>query len=136
MARSHFLLAGVFVFGFLIAACSSESKSPPKRSTSKKPVPQVASAEESKNQFMALCLSCHGETGKGDGPGAAGLTPKPRDFSDPEWQASVTDKHIETIILRGGASVGKSPAMPPQPQLKSKPALLRGLIAFIRGLKK
>ena len=29
------------------------------------------------------------------------------------WQASVTDKHLRTAILDGGAAVGKSVHMPP-----------------------
>jgi mono/diheme cytochrome c family protein len=31
--------------------------------------------------FMANCMSCHGMTGKGDGPVGAALQPPPRDFS-------------------------------------------------------
>jgi copper transport protein len=32
--------------------------------------------------YSALCLSCHGSTGQGDGPGATGLKPPPADFTD------------------------------------------------------
>ncbi len=84
--------------------------------------------------FATRCFTCHGAGGKGDGPGSAGLTPKPRDLTSPEWQASVTDEHIEKIILYGGAAVGLSPMMPPNPDFMSKPGLVRALRAHVRGL--
>jgi hypothetical protein len=76
---------------------------------------------------------CHGETGKGDGAAAAALNPKPRNYTDAEWQKSVTDDQIKKTITGGGASVGKSPIMPAQPDLASKPEVLDGLVKIIRG---
>jgi hypothetical protein len=76
---------------------------------------------------------CHGESGKGDGPAAAALTPKPRDYTDATWQKSVTDDQIRKAITGGGAAVGKSPLMPGQPDLSSNPAALDGLVKLIRG---
>ncbi len=35
-----------------------------------------------KKLFVANCISCHGPTGKGDGPAAVALNPKPANFSD------------------------------------------------------
>jgi len=31
--------------------------------------------------YNKLCWTCHGKTGKGDGPAGSGLKPKPRNFS-------------------------------------------------------
>ncbi|MCB9871512.1 MAG: cytochrome c [Planctomycetes bacterium] len=93
------------------------------------------SRAEAQQQFKTLCFACHGEFGRGDGPGAAALDPKPRNFADPKWQASVTDEHIKSVILRGGAAVGKSPLMPAQPQLKSQPDLLAAIVGYVRSLK-
>jgi hypothetical protein len=76
---------------------------------------------------------CHGESGKGDGPAAAALTPKPRDYTDAVWQKSVSDEQIKKTITGGGASVGKSPLMPAQPDLANNPAALDGLVKVIRG---
>jgi mono/diheme cytochrome c family protein len=70
--------------------------------------------------FATRCTTCHGAGGDGTGPGAAALNPKPRNFGDPSWQSSVTDAHIEKIIQYGGGAVGKSPAMPPSPDLRAK----------------
>lgn len=92
--------------------------------------PDLAAAKEI---FNTRCFACHGMEGKGDGPGAAGLDPKPRNYSDKAWQASVTDEQIEKIIKLGGVAVGKSPAMPPNPDLEDKPQVIAGLRAMVRG---
>lgn len=89
-----------------------------------------------KTIYQARCLVCHGATGAGDGTGAAALTPKPRDFSDPAWQTAVTDDHIKRVIVEGGLAVGKSPGMPAHGDLKSKPEVITGLVALIRGYHK
>jgi mono/diheme cytochrome c family protein len=83
--------------------------------------------------YRTRCVLCHGETGKGDGAGALALDPKPRDMSDPAWQAAVTDEYVERIIARGGVAVGKSPSMPPNPDLQSKPEIVRALRHLVRG---
>lgn len=90
-------------------------------------------AEEASNIFQLRCAICHGESGKGDGPGAASLNPKPRDYTDKEWQASVTDEELKKVIVEGGAALGKSPIMPPNPDLGQKPEVLDAIIAKIRG---
>jgi hypothetical protein len=72
--------------------------------------------------------------GAGDGPASAGLTPKPANFTLPEWQQKVTDDHIEKIIAYGGMAVGKSAAMPPNPDLDAKPEVIKALRAYVRGL--
>jgi mono/diheme cytochrome c family protein len=46
--------------------------------------------------FAQNCATCHGPEGKGDGPGGAGLNPKPRNFTQ---QAGWTNGyHIENIF--------------------------------------
>jgi mono/diheme cytochrome c family protein len=83
--------------------------------------------------FKSRCAVCHGDSGHGDGPGAAALTPKPRNYSDDAWQKSVTDEQISNTILLGGAAVGKSPIMPANPDLKEKPEVLAELVKLVRG---
>ena len=39
--------------------------------------------------------------------------PKPRNFHDKAWQASVDDARIIKVITKGGASVGLSATMAP-----------------------
>jgi mono/diheme cytochrome c family protein len=89
--------------------------------------------KRAKLTFSSTCATCHGETGKGDGPGAAALDPKPRAFGDKEWQKSVTDEHIEKAIVYGGAAVGKTAQMPAHPMFKDQKALLAALREIVRG---
>ncbi len=86
--------------------------------------------------FKTVCATCHGESGMGNGPAAASLNPKPRNYTDKTWQASVTDDQIKNTILMGGAAVGKSPAMPAQPQLREKPLVVDELVRIVREFGK
>lgn len=91
--------------------------------------------QEATQIFTGRCTPCHGPTGAGDGPSSKQLSPPPRDFRDPAWQAQVTDDHIENIIRFGGAAVGKSPGMPPNPDLVERPEVVAALREHVRGLK-
>ena len=89
---------------------------------------------EAEQIYKGRCAMCHGATGKGDGPAATALDPKPRDLGDPAWQHSVTDEHIERAILQGGPAVGKSPLMPASPDLAPKPDVVKALRLLVRNL--
>jgi mono/diheme cytochrome c family protein len=95
----------------------------------------AAARTEATGIFATRCTPCHGPSGGGDGPASAGLTPHPRNFHDAQWQESVTDAHIERIIQYGGAAVGKSAAMPANPDLNDKPAVVAALREHIRSLR-
>lgn len=86
--------------------------------------------------FGTVCAACHGTDGTGSGPAAASLDPKPRNYTDAAWQASVTDEQIKQIIVQGGQAVGKSAMMPPNPQLKDQPEVVDALVTIIRGFAK
>lgn len=100
------------------------------------PAADEAAMKEAKEIFASRCSTCHGAGGKGDGAAAAALTPKPRDLTSVDWQKSVTDEHIEKIIIGGGAAVGKSPMMPPNADLESKPEVVKALKTLVRDLGK
>jgi cytochrome c553 len=91
---------------------------------------------EANELFRSFCANCHGLEGTGNGPTAAGFEVKPRNYTDAKWQASVTDEDIKKTIVMGGAAVGKSPLMPPNPKLKDKPAVVDALVKMIRGFAK
>jgi mono/diheme cytochrome c family protein len=93
----------------------------------------MSPADEAAQTFKTLCSTCHGADGKGDGVAAANLNPKPRNYTDKAWQASVTDEQLAKVILEGGAAVGKSPLMPPNPQLKDKPEVIAELVKIVRS---
>lgn len=90
-------------------------------------------AKEAQQLFTSLCATCHGAQGRGDGAAAASLNPKPRDYSDKAWQASVTDDQLREVILKGGAAVGKAATMPASPQLETKPEVLTELVKMVRA---
>lgn len=72
------------------------------------------------------CAPCHGERGQGDGaerpPGA-----RMADFSQPSWQASITDAQIATVITAGR---GMMPAF----AQKIRPEGVQALTQHIRAL--
>ncbi len=79
-----------------------------------------ASAEDN---FKEKCTMCHGPDGKGF---AALKTP---DFTDPKWQASVTDQHIADVIKNGK----KDTAMKGFGD-KLSPDEIKALVKYIRSL--
>lgn len=82
--------------------------------------------------FAERCARCHGPRGRGDGPTGRGLWPRPRDFGDPAWQASVDDDHLRAVIVGGGAPVGLSTHMQANPDLAGSPVLVGELVRIIR----
>jgi mono/diheme cytochrome c family protein len=92
--------------------------------------------KEAQELFSTRCAVCHGAQGAGDGAGSAGLTPKPRNFQDKAWMTSVKDDYIINIVKSGGSAVGKSAAMPPNPDLADKTELLQALAQHIRSFAK
>lgn len=83
--------------------------------------------------YDKICAMCHGPTGKGDGPTAAVLTPKPRNHTDGEYMNVLKDDYLFKIIKDGGASVGKAPLMPAWGAQIKDPDIWN-VIAYIRTL--
>ena len=97
----------------------------------------MAGGDAGKGQvsFQMYCSACHGSAGKGDGPGAGALNPKPRDLTDGKYMSTLKDQYLFDVIAKGGSAFGKSPAMPPwNPTLKDDD--IRNVIAFIRSVSK
>ena len=51
--------------------------------------------------YAQRCALCHGPAGKGDGPAAAGLNPKPRNHTDGAYMNSRTDEQLLAVIRNG-----------------------------------
>lgn len=96
----------------------------------------AAVQDEAQQIFGSRCATCHGQEGRGDGPGAQLLNPKPRNFHDKDWQKQVNDKEMEQAIIYGGAAVGKSPKMASNPDLQAKPEVVKALITKVRDFAK
>lgn len=90
-------------------------------------------AEQGKKLYGQFCASCHGQSGKGDGPAAAALTPKPRDHTSKEYMAQMSDEEMFKVIKGGGAAIGKSPLMPPWGASLKDDQIL-DVVAYIRTL--
>lgn len=54
-----------------------------------------------RQRFEALCSSCHGMGGKGDGPAAASLKPPPAVMADPEWADTHAPFQVFNTITMG-----------------------------------
>ena len=93
--------------------------------------PAPASIEHGRALYKANCVSCHGETGHGDGPAGGVMKPPPRDHTDRAYMSALSDAEIGRVIQMGGAIKGK-PLMPSNPQIKG--ADLEALVAYVRSL--
>ncbi len=73
--------------------------------------PASVTAQDSqtgKAEYDRWCAGCHGVDGKGDGPGAGTMMPRPRDFTTGRYQirstpsgALPTDEDLTSVILDG-----------------------------------
>ena len=100
----------------------------------------AADAAAGKTTFDTNCASCHGTTGKGDGPVGAALQPPPRDLSKGEFKFDTdgdgtkgSDADLKAVIMQGAAAFDGSPLMAPWPSLSE--ADVANVIAHIRSLK-
>ena len=94
---------------------------------------EKADPKAGKAKYDSLCGGCHGSSGKGDGPAATGLNPKPQDHTNGKHMNSLTDKYLFDFIKGGGAGLKKSPLMPAWGNtLKDED--IWNLIAYIRSL--
>jgi cytochrome c oxidase cbb3-type subunit 3 len=91
--------------------------------------------EETATLFRELCSVCHGVGGKGDGPSAQGLEPKPADFTNCTVMAKDSDDVLFKIIKGGGQSVGRSIVMPAWGDALSDQQV-GDLVKYVRGLCK
>ena len=90
--------------------------------------------------FEANCASCHGVSGKGDGPVGVALIPPPRDFTVGEFKFDANgngtpgeDEDIVLVIQKGAMAYGGSALMAPWPTLSDDQVV--DVVAYIRSLK-
>jgi mono/diheme cytochrome c family protein len=114
-------------------ACTSKTESPAPGASAGSGAPKAASASPDRGRqlYKANCVACHGESGKGDGPGAGVLKPPPRDHTDRTYMSKLSDKEIGDIIRMGGAAKNM-PQMPSHPQINGD--ALADLVAYVRSL--
>ena len=86
-----------------------------------------------RDMYNLYCATCHGQSGKGDGPAGMALSPRPQDHTDPAYMGGLSDEYLYNVISKGGASVGKSPLMAPWGGVVNEQGL-RDLVAYVRSL--
>jgi len=84
-------------------------------------------AKDGKSLYITNCLTCHGNKGEGNGPGAAALNPKPKNLTSEKVQ-SQTDGAIFWKI-----TTGNPPMVSWQKVLSEKERW--SLVNYIRQLK-
>jgi mono/diheme cytochrome c family protein len=101
----------------------------------------AADLAKGKETFKMYCETCHGASGKGDGPGAAGLQPPPRDFTKGQFKFDADkngkvgeDADLKLVIKKGPGAFGGAAFMPAWEGAISD-ADIDNLIAVIRSLK-
>ena len=104
------------------------------------PASQAGDVASGKTVFVANCASCHGVTGKGDGPVGMALDPRPRDFSQGEFKFDTdgdgkpgSDADIKNVVQKGAGAYGGSMLMAPWPTLSDDD--VTNVIVYIRSLK-
>ncbi len=85
--------------------------------------------------YALYCVTCHGESGDGQGPVGKTLNPPPRDFTKGDFKYGGGDKEIFEVISNGAASKGGSPLMAPWGSVIPE-ADRWALVAYIHTLKK
>jgi mono/diheme cytochrome c family protein len=83
--------------------------------------------------YATHCVACHGESGRGDGPSAAGFGTKPSDLTDGRLMNRLPDEFLVNIMLHGGPAEGLSPNMPPFAGYLGE-TQARDIIAHLRAL--
>lgn len=107
------------------AAGESPWRAPAEERARENPVAKAEGVREGERTYDLNCRLCHGPAGKGDGPGAAALHPKPRDLTDTTVQGQ-TDGELFWKISEGRG------AMPPWLQL---PENVRwSLVHYLRAI--
>jgi cytochrome c oxidase cbb3-type subunit 3 len=76
--------------------------------------------------FNLQCASCHGRSGRGDGPSRPPMS-QPPDFTSPEWQRSMSDAQLRSAIVQGKG-------MMPGFGDKLLPSAIDRLVTYLRRL--
>jgi mono/diheme cytochrome c family protein len=102
----------------------------------------AADAAAGKTVYTVNCLSCHGETGKGDGPVGMVLQPPPRDFSVADFKFDgdgdgkvATDADLAAVVAKGAGAFGGNQMMAAWGGMLSEDDIAN-VVAYIRTLKK
>jgi mono/diheme cytochrome c family protein len=141
MKKSLMVLLVVLVLSAVVlTACGGGQATQPET----KPVPadyagktnpfgsDAAAVTDGKDVYDLNCVTCHGETGAGDGPAGASLDPKPANLA--KVLSNVQDDFVFWVVNEGGAAAGLSPSMASYKDVLTEDEIWQ-VIAYIRTLK-
>lgn len=111
---------------FLISAARPIASSPALRPEGGAAVRVSGSVERGAVVYRSQCTPCHGDEGKGDGPAAATLTPRPPDLNRSDPVRMMSDEELFEFL-----SVGKG-SMPSYREILTEQELW-DVIAWIRS---
>ncbi len=92
-----------------------------------------ADPDQGAHWFSFYCVHCHGWNGKGDGPTAAPLDPRPRNLTNGEYANYISNLDLFAVIKGGGKARNLSEAMPPWGNIMQDQDIWN-TVAFIRSL--
>jgi cytochrome c553 len=61
----------------------------------------LAAEPVGKRVYLERCAPCHGDDGRGDGPAAAALEPRPRNLRDPSFWDGRTPARLRDVVQHG-----------------------------------
>lgn len=109
----------------------SSSKEPPKKEVKKEGGANEKLMAEGKTVYENNCAGCHGVEGNGNGPAAAALTPKPRNFIEAKYKYGGDDAGLTKTIENGVQGT----AMPAWKDSLSGDQV-KSVVAYIKAFKK
>ncbi len=83
--------------------------------------------------FSFYCIHCHGWTGKGNGPTAAKLDPRPRNLTNGKYANFISNLDLFQVIKGGGEARNMSSSMPPWGNIMQDQDIWN-TVSFIRSL--
>jgi mono/diheme cytochrome c family protein len=87
----------------------------------------AADIEAGAKIYSARCALCHGSDGRGDGPGAAALNPKPRNHHDSAYMKTRTDQQLLEVLHNGKGQMPKWQGILSEEEM-------RQVLAYVRKL--
>ncbi len=105
-----FVVVVLFLFGARsVLAFPQLQDLPPGHPPIDQTVPERPSAGQGRDVYLSQCASCHGETGKGDGPAAQNLSNPPASFAQPDTLDALSPNDIHAVVKEGRADKGMPP---------------------------
>jgi mono/diheme cytochrome c family protein len=97
---------------------------------------RVEAQPRGKNVYDAHCVECHGDMGRGDGPSAAYVTPRPRDFTSGKYKIRSTESGsvpTDDDLMQSVRQGLYGTSMPAWARILSD-AEIADVVAYIKGL--